>query len=100
MRLVSGPRTDFARLLKEGDTRELGGVEVYGVEPIDQPPRRVLDPSHPHADKDGYVSYPAFDHAGEMTLMVKTARAYEANIVAMGAARQMYAKALELGRNG
>jgi flagellar basal-body rod protein FlgC len=35
-----------------------------------------------------------------MTLMVRTARAYEANIVAMNAARQMYAKALELGNKG
>lgn len=101
MRLVSGPRADFARILREGgDATTLSGVEVYGVEPIDLPPRRVYDPTHPHADTDGYVSYPAFDHAGEMTLMVKTARAYEANVVAMGAAREMYAKALELGKNG
>jgi flagellar basal-body rod protein FlgC len=33
-----------------------------------------------------------------MALMVKTGRAYEANIVAFNAARQMYAKALEIGR--
>jgi flagellar basal-body rod protein FlgC len=33
-----------------------------------------------------------------MTLMVSTSRAYEANVVAMNMARQMYMKALELGR--
>jgi len=33
-----------------------------------------------------------------MTLMIKTSRAYEANIVAMNLARQMYVKAMELGR--
>jgi len=99
MRLVSGPRADFSRYLEgSASTQALSGVAVYGVEPVNTPPRRVYEPSHPHADADGYVSYPALDHAAEMTLMVKTARAYEANIVAMNTARQMYAKALELGR--
>jgi flagellar basal-body rod protein FlgC len=97
MRLVSGPRQGFAELLKAGETKA-GGVMVYGVEPIDAPPRRVYEPTHPQADTDGYVSYPGYDHAGEMTLMLKTSRAYEANLVALGAARQMYAKAMELGR--
>jgi flagellar basal-body rod protein FlgC len=32
-----------------------------------------------------------------MTLMVKTARAYQSNLVAMAAARDMYSKAVELG---
>jgi len=31
-------------------------------------------------------------------MMVKASRVYEANIVAMNSARQMYSKALELGR--
>lgn len=98
MRLVSGPRGGFASYLKADGAKAPDGVEVYGVEPVDLPPRRVYEPSHPQADADGYVSYPGFDHAAEMTLMVKTSRAYEANIVAMNLARQMYVKAMELGR--
>lgn len=98
-RLISGPKGDFATYLAQsGSERNLAGVTVYGTEPVNAPPRRVYEPSHPHADADGFVSYPAIDHAGEMTLMVKTARAYEANIVAMNSARQMYAKAMELGK--
>ena len=98
-RLVSGPRADFAALLRGGASPQaLGGVQVYGVEPTAAEPRRVHEPNHPHADADGFVTYPGLDHAGEMTLMVQTARAYEANIVAMNAARTMYAKALELGK--
>jgi flagellar basal-body rod protein FlgC len=97
-RLVSGPKADFAKLLAGGKAQDLGGVMVYGVEPLQAPPRRVYEPSHPNADAQGYVSYPGIDQAGEMSLMVKTARAYEANIVAMNAARQMYSKALEIGK--
>lgn len=99
LRLVSGPRGGvFSNLLKAGDTGPPRGVAVYGVEPTGAPPRRVLEPSNPDADAEGYVTYPGVDHAQEMTLMVKTARVYEANLVAFNAARQMYAKAMELGR--
>lgn len=96
-RLVSGPRGAFEKMVGSGETG-LAGVMVYGVEPQTTPPRRVYEPGNPQADLDGFVSYPGLDQAGEMSLMVKTARAYEANIVAMAAARQMYDKALELGK--
>jgi flagellar basal-body rod protein FlgC len=101
LRLISGPRTNFASYMgtaQAGARGEPQGVAVYSVEPSSDAPRRVYEPSHPDADATGYVSYPAFDHAGEMTRMVTTARAYEANLVAMNIARQMYAKALDLGR--
>lgn len=96
LRLVSGPRMNFEAHLQQAGSLE--GVQVYGVEPTADAPRRVHEPSHPHADAEGYVTYPGIDHAGEMTLLVKTARAYEANLVALNAGRQMYAKALEIGR--
>ncbi len=96
MRLVSGPR--FADRLLNGAAEAPLGVAAYGLEPTATAPRRVHEPGHPHADADGYVEYPGIDHAAEMTLLVKTSRSYEANMVAINAARQMYAKALELGR--
>jgi flagellar basal-body rod protein FlgC len=98
MRLLSGPKADFARLLRAPRASDLTGVMAYGVEPTQAPPRRVYEPGHPQADAQGFVTYPGIDHVGEMTLMVSTARAYEANIVAMTAARQMYAKAMEIGK--
>ncbi len=98
-RLLSGPREGFAGMVNRPSTKpNLQGVAVYSVEPQALPPRKVYEPAHPQADVDGYVTYPGFDHAGEMTLMAKTARAYEANIVALNSARQMFAKALEIGR--
>jgi len=102
LRLVSGPRFGTLVGAETGAAaaRGLGGVAVYRLEADGAAPRRVHEPGNPNADKDGFVSYPGVDHAAQMTLMVQTARAYEANIVAMTAARQMYAKALDLGRNG
>jgi flagellar basal-body rod protein FlgC len=104
LRLMSGPAANFGQYLDgqtvagQGDPRAPTGVMVYGVEPTDAPPRRVYEPANPQADSQGFVTYPGFDQASEMTLMVKTARVYEANVVALNAGREMYAKALELGK--
>jgi flagellar basal-body rod protein FlgC len=99
LRLLSGPRGNFADLVNgQKGQADLRGVAVYSVEPQNVPPRRVYEPAHPQADPEGYVNYPGFDHAAEMALMVKTSRAYEANVVALNTARQMFAKALEIGR--
>ncbi len=98
MRLISGPKTSFQGHLG-GDPAKLDGVAVYGVEPVDTPPRKVHEPGNPLADADGNVSYPDINHSAEMVLMVKTSRAYEANLVAMNAARTMYVKALDMGRS-
>jgi flagellar basal-body rod protein FlgC len=98
-RLLSGPQGSFGELLAgPSSAAVLRGVRVYSIEAQDIPPRRVYEPAHPQADAEGYVSYPGFDHATEMALMVKTSRAYEANVVALNAARQMYAKAMEIGK--
>ena len=99
MRLVSGPRTDFAQLMSgTAASRPPAGVRVMGVEAMAGNVRRVHEPGHPHADAEGFVTYPEIDHAGEMTLMIKTSRTYEANLTAMNIAHQMYTRALELGR--
>jgi flagellar basal-body rod protein FlgC len=97
MRLVSGPRADFARLLAEGKAGQPAGVEVMGIEAMPGNLRRVYEPGHPHADAEGFVTYPDIDLAGEMTLMIQTSRSYEANLVAMNMAHQMYSRALEFG---
>jgi flagellar basal-body rod protein FlgC len=102
LQLLSGPqisgRASFSDHLQAGAGAPAAGVEVYGVVPQSVTPRRVYDPTHPQADPDGYVTYPGIDQAGEMTTMIKAARVYEANVVAANTARQMYAKALDLGR--
>ena len=98
MRLLSGPKTSFEGQLG-AESSKLNGVTVYGVEPVSGPPRKVHEPGNPMADADGNVAYPDIDHSAEMVLMVKTSRAYEANLVAMNAAREMYVKSLDMGRS-
>jgi flagellar basal-body rod protein FlgC len=100
LRLVSGPGETFEQALgaQNAQGQALGGVTVYGIEPTDSAARRVYEPNHPHAEVDGFVTYPGVNHSEEMTLMIKTARAYEANLVAMAAAQQIYSSALQIGR--
>lgn len=99
--LISGPRGDFSAHLDEGQpgdrAKRLGGVMVYGVEPMNTPPRVIHEPGNPQADANGDVTYPGINHAEQMTLMVKTARSYQANLVAISAARDMYSSALQIG---
>lgn len=70
------------------------------LETMDVAPRRVREVGHPLADAEGFVSYPAVDPAAEMVSLLAASRAYEANLAAMGMARTLALKVLELGRGG
>ena len=98
MRLISGPQSDFGTLVS-GGADQPHGVEILGLEPMASGVRRVHEPGNPDADAEGFVAYPDLDHAGEMTLLIKTSRVYEANLTALSIAQQMYSRAAELGRN-
>lgn len=58
----------------------------------------VYDPSHPHANSDGYVQMPNVNVVNEMVDMISASRAYEANVTAMNATKAMISKSLEIGR--
>ena len=74
------------------------GVKVAGIVQDRSPFRRRYEPSHPDADREGFVSLPNVDASEEMVDMVGAARAYQANLAAIGLIKDMVAKALELGR--
>jgi flagellar basal-body rod protein FlgC len=74
------------------------GVKVDGIVQDQTPFRRRYEPSHPDADKDGFVSLPNIDTPQEMVDMLGAARAYQANLAAIGLIRDMVYKALELGK--
>ena len=97
MRVISGPKVTFDALTRQSAER-FSGVQILGLEPENVAPRTIYEPANPMADTKGFVTYTGIDHAGEMLLMAKTSRAYEANLTAFNAARQMYAKALEIGK--
>ncbi len=69
------------------------------AEAMQAAPRLVHEPGHPDADERGFVTYPGVNHVGEMVNLVSALRAYEANVIAMNAAKTMALKALELGGN-
>lgn len=100
MRVVSGPDASFAATLAQrGAAARPTGVRVYGVEATPGARRRVYDPTDPSAGADGFVDMPDIDQAGEMTLMIRASRSYEANLTALAIERQMFSRALDLGRS-
>lgn len=74
------------------------GVEVAGITQDQTPGKLVYDPGHPDADAKGYVRMPNVDTVAEMVDLISASRAYEANVTAMNAAKQMFSKTLDLLR--
>ena len=81
-----------------GDGRGLKGVEAVGIVEDASPLRAVYDPQHPDADDNGYVYMPNVNPVTEMVDMMTATRAYEANVTAMNAAKNMALKALDIIR--
>ncbi|MFQ3609906.1 MAG: flagellar basal body rod protein FlgC [Fimbriimonadales bacterium] len=75
-----------------------GGVRVTAIAEDASPMRQVYQPGHPDADANGYVTYPNVDMVSEMIDLITASRAYEANIQAFNAAKNMFMRTLDLGR--
>jgi flagellar basal-body rod protein FlgC len=75
----------------------LHGARVLSIEETDVAPHRAYDPGNPDADDKGFVSTPGINQVTEMVNIASALRAYEANVVAMNAAKHMAMKALEIG---
>jgi len=74
------------------------GVQVADVIEDQAPFRTRYEPAHPDADKDGFVSLPNVDVPEEVVDMLGAARAYQANLQAIGLINDTIKKALELGK--
>lgn len=93
--MLSADGQDFASTLGEA---QAVGVKVAGIVQDQSPFRMRYEPSHPDADENGFVKLPNVDAPQEMVDMLGAARAYQANLAAIGLIRDMVAKALELGK--
>jgi flagellar basal-body rod protein FlgC len=60
------------------------------------PPRMVYDPGNPDADENGNVAMPNVNIVTEMVNMISASRAFEANVVAVNAAKNMAKDSLEI----
>jgi len=56
------------------------------------------DPSHPDANKDGYVAYPNINPVIEMSDLIEATRAYQANVAAFQSAKTMAQSAIDILR--
>jgi flagellar basal-body rod protein FlgC len=73
------------------------GVQVMQIaDDSTTPLRKIYDPSHPDADKEGYVEMPNVNVVTEMVDMISASRAYEANVTALQSEKGMAQAALDI----
>jgi flagellar basal-body rod protein FlgC len=65
----------------------------------DQSPMRMVhDPSHPLANKEGFVSMPNVNVVEEMVDMISASRSYQNNVDMMNTAKTLLLKTLTIGQ--
>jgi flagellar basal-body rod protein FlgC len=75
-----------------------GGVQVSAVVPDGAPGRRVYDPEHPDADRQGFVTLPNVNPVTEMVDLISASRSYEANATALQTSKQMFQRTFDILR--
>ena len=75
-----------------------GGVRVLGIGRDMSEFKYDYNPNHPDADENGYVRLPNVEVVQEMVDMMSAFRAYEANITALNAFKDMAVKTLDIGK--
>ena len=74
------------------------GVKVANIHESDTPGRRVLDPTNPLADAQGYVTHSNVNAVEEMVNMISASRAYQNNVEVMNTAKGLLLKTLQMGQ--
>lgn len=80
-----------------GGNGAAAGVTVSNISEDQTPGRRVLDPKHPSADADGYVTYSNVNAVEEMVNMISASRSYQNNVEVMNTAKSLLLKTLQMG---
>ncbi|WP_026508774.1 flagellar basal body rod protein FlgC [Butyrivibrio sp. MC2013] len=76
------------------------GVKVTSVREDNETQMNIVyDPSHPDADEDGYVTYPNVNIVTEMTNLIDASNAYQANLTAFNASKNMASQGLTMGKS-
>jgi flagellar basal-body rod protein FlgC len=86
----------FQTLLMGEETS--AGVQVSDVVEDSTPGRKVLDPKHPAADAEGYVTYSNVSPVDEMVNMISASRSYQNNVEVMNTAKSLLLKTLQMGQ--
>lgn len=88
-------KSSFANHL---DRATLAEPQVLAVVEDQSEARKVFQPGHPDADKEGYVSYPNINVVQSMTDMMTVSRLYQANLSALDSATTMSQAAKDIIR--
>jgi flagellar basal-body rod protein FlgC len=88
----------FGEILITQPQKDVARVQVTDVTVDRKAPLLKYEPDHVDADENGYVAYPNINLMEEMANMIQATRAYEANVSAMNATKDMAMTSLELGR--
>jgi len=91
-----GGSTFAQRLASATADGNVQGVQVVKVVGDPTPAIRRFDPSHPDADAQGYVSYPAINPVQEMVDLMGASRSYQLNVSALQSTKQMIQQSLEI----
>ncbi len=85
--------------LGKSKDKKMQGVKVSSIEDDKVTPLKVVyNPNHPDANPEGYVTMPNVNPLNEMVDLITASRSYEANVTALNTNKQMFMKALEIGR--
>ncbi|BBL75615.1 flagellar basal body rod protein FlgC [Methylomagnum ishizawai] len=82
----------------KGQADEAVGVEVLGVVESQTPMRVEYVPSHPLANKDGYIFRPNVNPIEELTNMMSASRSYQDNTEVVNTAKQLMLQTLRMGQ--
>lgn len=85
-------------ILQAGVSSLPGGVIFAGSVPDSTPGRRIYQPGHPQADKNGFITLSNVNPLVDMADAIQTSRLYEANLAVVSLVKNMTNKALEIGR--
>lgn len=100
---------DAAWALSDGGSDDINdasdapvGVRFAGIVESDSPPQYRYDPGNPYAlasgPRRGFVAEPDVDPIEQMVSLVSTGRAYDADVAALQAAKQMDVEAVDVDR--
>jgi flagellar basal-body rod protein FlgC len=74
----------------------IGGVRVTEIKKSETPLQKRFEPNNPQANKEGFVFMTDVNPIEEMTNMIATSKAYEANVQIMNTTKDLLMKSLEL----
>jgi flagellar basal-body rod protein FlgC len=96
--VVQIARPENTPFTSEMDKASLASPSILGVVEDKSAPRKVFEPGHPDADKEGYVAYPNINVVTTMTDLMSASRLYQANVTALETARDISSEALRISQ--